>query len=265
MSSRGRKPAASGAKRRRESRAEIAQRLADVIRHGAQGAALANELAREGVKTRAGLKEPSVLARLPKESQMNVLYPPVRSVPLSVAESIVAQLRRRLVFPVAGCEVIPVGSVRRKAPRVKDMDILVVVPPGSEAPVDRVLASVALRPAGPSRSEGQLEIMDSYVSGKRRRSLVLWASGRRGRYYHVDLFAFAQAEKPFALFHYTGSKAYNIRTRALAKRKGWRLNQYGVFDAASGRRARGSSAIHSEAELARFLGVSYRSPTNRRR
>jgi DNA polymerase (family 10) len=218
------------------------------------------------VRSRADLKKPAVLARLPRESQTNVLYPPARNTPLAVAEKIVAQLKQRLIFPVARCEVIPVGSVRRKAPRVKDMDMLVIAPPGNDGLVDQILTSVILR-AG--EGAPRLEIVATYISGKRRRSLVLRADTReppaRTRYYRVDLFAFTQAEKPFALFHYTGSTAYNIRTRAFAKRKGWRLNQYGVFETSTGRRVRGSSAIRSEEDLAEFLGISYRLPTDRQR
>jgi hypothetical protein len=260
------RPVAKSSRASRTDRRQIARRLADIIRHGAQGVALAKRLAREGVRTRADLKKPAVLARLPREAQANVLYPPVRQIPLSVAEAVVAQLGRRLVIPVANCEVVPVGSVRRKAPRVKDLDVLIITPAGSEALVGRALSTIALRRA--ARPADSAEIVDTYISGKRRRSLVLRVrepGHRRARYYHVDLFASTQAERPFAMFHYTGSTAYNIRTRAFAKRKGWRLNQYGLFDVSTGRRVRGSSAIRTEKELARFLGVSYREPTDRLR
>jgi DNA polymerase (family 10) len=255
-------------------RARVAQRLANIIRHGAQGEALARKLAREGVKSRADLRRPEIFSRLPRESQSNVLYSPSRHIPLAAAQAIVSELQRRLALGVPRCEVIPVGSVRRQAPRVKDMDILVVVPAGSEARLGRALTgdAVSLRPARPG---DRLEIADTYLAGPRRRSLVLRAApatrspssktARRApaRYYRVDLFAFTQKEKPFALFHYTGSKAYNIRTRAFAKRKGWRLNQYGLFKGSSGHKVRGSSAVRTERALAEFLGISYRLPADR--
>ena len=81
----------------------------------------------------------------------------------------------------------------------------------------------------------------------------------------VDLFLVEEKDLPYALFHYTGSSIYNIRTRAHAKAHGMLLNQYGVFDVNTKRRARGSSSIKSEKDLADFLGVSYRSPTDRKK
>ena len=246
-----------------------ARRLAVVIGHGAQGAARARALAREGARSRADLKRPAVLARLPREAQANVLYNLARGVPLAEAEAVAAEVRRRLVFaPARPAAVVVVGSVRRLAPRVKDLDFLVVAPPGlSPADRDRLLASAALRPRRPG---DRLAIADTYAAGARHRALVLCAPAQprpsaRRRCYRVDLFLCAASEKPFALFHYTGAKAYNIRTRALAKKKGWRLNQYGLFEVETGLPVRGSAAIRTERDLARFLGVSHREPPDRTR
>ena len=36
-----------------------------------------------------------------------------------------------------------------------------------------------------------------------------------------DVFICLKKELPYMLFHYTGNKKYNIRTRFNAKRKGW--------------------------------------------
>lgn len=98
-------------------------------------------------------------------------------------------------------------------------------------------------------------------AGGRRRSLdVIWGSAR----VRVDLFFAQPDELPYALFHYTGSRLYNIRTRARAKARGWRLNQYGLF-AESGRRVRGSAQVRSERDIAALLGVSYRAPEDRQK
>jgi DNA polymerase (family 10) len=253
----------------------VARRLAAIIGHGAQGEALARALAREGVRGRAGLKAPAVFARLPREAQSRVLYSPARSTPLAIAAEAAAEVARRLTFPAEGggpparFEVVPVGSVRRGAPRVKDIDLLVVAPAGiAPGRFERALAAAVLRPPRPG---DRAAIADTYAAGARRRSLVLsWAGGQPAgagapprRHLRVDLFLASAAEKPFALYHYTGPSQYNIRTRALAKRRGWLLNQYGVFDAASGQRVRGASGVRTERDLARFLGVTYRPPEAR--
>ena len=155
--------------------------------------------------------------------------------------------------------VTPVGSVRRRAARSKDLDLLVRVPARLEARLDRVLADVRL---GRRRAGDRVEALLHREGGPRRRALTALGRtpGGRARRYRVDLFAATGAEWPFALFHYTGDSAYNIRTRAHAKARGWRLNQYGLFVAGTDRRARGSAAVRSERDLAGALGVTYRPP-----
>jgi len=274
MSRRRARPEASGPRLAAATPAaefeRVVRRLATVIGHGDQGAALARALAHEGVRTRADLKKPAVLARLPRESQASVLHNPARNVPLAAAEAVAAEVKRRLVFDFTGegdarplrFEVLPVGSVRRRAPRVKDIDFLVVVPADHEARLNRVLAAAVLRPP---RAGDRLEIADTYAAGARRRSFIVCRRGGtlKAACYRADLFLTTAGERAFALFHYTGPASYNIRTRAHAKRQGWLLNQYGLFDAGTGQRVRGSSAIRTERDLARFLGVTYHTPRER--
>ena len=233
-------------------------RLAAIIGNGARGRALARELAREGARGRADLRRPEVLARLPRAAQANVLYSFARRVPLAEARAVAAEVRRRLVFDLGGCrrrfEVIPVGSVRRRAAAVRDIDFLVVVPPDCESKFEGALAAAALRPR---RRADAVTFAAAYAAGSRRRSFVLRA---RGRSYRSDFFVTTAAEKPYALYHYTGPSQFNIRTRAHVKRRGQLLNQYGLFDAATRRRVRGSAAIRSERDLARFIGVTHHPP-----
>jgi DNA polymerase/3'-5' exonuclease PolX len=270
----GRQARAPGGRGSAGSAEEAAQRLAAIIGHGHQGLVLARALAREGVRTRADLKKPAVLARLPRESQASVLYNPARHVPLATARQIADEVVRRFVFTPPGegrprhFEVITVGSIRRGAPRVKDMDFL-VVPPAEYGPqASGILATAALAPPGPG---DRVSLVDTYAVGERHRSTILSLAPRQGAghgrpaYYRADFFLTAPEEKPYALYHYTGSSAYNIRTRRLAKLKGWKLNQYGLFDLKTGRRVPGTEKIRTERQLAAFLGVSYREPSNRER
>lgn len=225
------------------------------------GPARAAALARRGLTTRALLRAAPPGA-LPAEAAAHLRFPVARGVPAAEAAAVAAELAARLTFVgPAGRRrrfpVVPVGSVRRRAARSKDLDLLVVAPaaPG-------LLASAALRPARPGPP--RLAVVAVYAAGARRRSFVV----RRGaKYYAVDLFLATPAEKPFALFHFTGPREYNIRVRAHAKRRGLTLNQYGLFVAprpgAKKRRAPGSAAIRTERDLARRLGVTYRPPAER--
>lgn len=46
---------------------------------------------------------------------------------------------------------------------------------------------------------------------------------------NADLLVVEEEEFPFALHHFTGSKEHNIAMRSLAKTKGLKINEYGVF------------------------------------
>jgi DNA polymerase (family 10) len=243
---------------------DAAARLATIIGHGAQGAALARALVREGVRTRRGLRRPAVLARLPRAAQSSVLFSPARSTPLAAAQAVAAEIVRRLEFALPGGRarrfpVTPVGSIRRESARVRDLDFLIVVP---DTLVGDTLAAMRLRPP---RAGDRLSFADTYAAGTRRRGVIIAATapGHRARHYKSDFFVTTAACLPFALFHYTGSGTYTIRIRAYAKRLGYRLNQYGLFDSKTGRRVRGSNRITTERELADFLNVTYRPPPGR--
>ncbi len=232
---------------------------------GAKGSALAKALVRGGVRTRAALLRSQAFDQLPAEARANVRFTPVRSMPLPTAQSIAGEVARRLRWgqpqSLPGVSVIPVGSVRRLEPRAADVDLLVVSPRGGSLPAG-FLREAELRPP---RSGDLLTFADTYSDGPRHRALMVRRKepGRPARHYRLDLFAASRQEEPYALYHYTGPARYNVRTRALAKRKGWRLNQYGLFDAASGRPVAGR-AISTEADLAARLGVRWREPPDRK-
>jgi DNA polymerase (family 10) len=254
---------------------KVIARLASIIGQGAAGLKLARALAGEGISTRRQLRKKSVLARLPIASRASVLYNPARSTPLAAAQGVAEELIRRLVFnfgPPSGhgggrwldwreLQVLSVGSIRRRAARVRDLDFLVVAPPEL---LDRALGAALLRPPQPG---DRLAIADTYAAGVRRRGVIIaqksLAPRGRTKHYRADLFATTPGDLPYALFHYTGSSDYTIRVRAHAKRNGMKLNQYGIYNAASGRRARGSAAVRTEADIARFLGITVRSPEDR--
>lgn len=194
---------------------------------------------------------------------------------LEEAKALAAELKRRLKFSALAKKprIILAGSARREEPRNRDLDLLVIVSKLSRKVMASVLASASLKDS----KNKNAEFISDKVSGPRRRSMIIEHQGANSYTNlpntnlplpirtQVDLFLVEEKDLPYALFHYTGSSTYNIRTRAHAKAHGMLLNQYGVFDVNTKRRARGSSSIKSEKDLADFLGVSYRSPTDRKK
>ncbi|HVE13100.1 MAG TPA: hypothetical protein VNI01_06880 [Elusimicrobiota bacterium] len=185
--------------------------------------------------------------------------------PLGDALAACAELERRLVFvpqgppfPAPAARVVRVGSVRRRAPEVGDLDLLVVLPRAWEPRIGEVLAAARF---APRRRGDRLALGATLAVGARQRRLACRVGGRA---ISVDLFAATRAERPFALFHLTGPREYNIRTRAAAKRRGWRLNQYGLFRRAPpGAPVPGAERIRTEKDLALFLGLQPRAPAAR--
>ena len=57
----------------------------------------------------------------------------------------------------------------------------------------------------------------------------------------VDIRLVHDDEYGAALLYFTGSKEHNIRLRIIAGQRGWKLNEYGLFDIASGKRMAGET------------------------
>jgi DNA polymerase (family 10) len=147
-----------------------------------------------------------------------------------VAEALVAWLRDQ--FPAV--EFIPVGSLRRGMETNGDLDILAV---GGDTTVMSVFTNCPLA----ERVLGQ---------GETKSSLLL-----RGGY-QVDLRLVAPQQKGAALQYFTGSKPHNIVLRDRALSRGWRLNEYGLFNAADNQPIAGAT----EDGIYEALGLSYVPP-----
>jgi len=202
-----------------------------------------------------------------------------KGVPRLKAERAAAAIRRHLTFPPAAkagrrgtkrrrFPTRIVGSLRRKAPRVKDLDILIVVPDGTR--LEGLLPGAELaEPAAAAR--GGPVIVETRAGGPRRRSaIVAWGRGEDRRAYAVDFFVATQSELPYALLAHSGPREYVVALRAHAKRQGLRLNQYGLYKAATGASLAGPRPSgegfrpRTEREVVTRLGATYRPPAQRR-
>jgi DNA polymerase (family 10) len=148
----------------------------------------------------------------------------------SVADALVAWLHDQ--FPAV--EFIPVGSLRRGVETNGDLDILAV---GGDA---SVMAAFTRCPLA-ERILGQ---------GDTKSSLLL-----RGGY-QVDLRLVAAHQRGAALQYFTGSKPHNIVLRDRALTRGWRLNEYGLFNAADNQPIAGDT----EEGIYETLGLAFVPP-----
>jgi DNA polymerase (family 10) len=160
-----------------------------------------------------------------------------------------SKLERRFLRPVAGqyalslleylkaepgiAQLIVAGSYRRLRETVGDLDILATAASTSKL-MQRLLAYD--------------EVQTVLAHGETRSSVVL-RSGLQ-----VDLRLVQPECYGAALHYFTGSKAHNIAMRHLARARGLKLNEYGVF--------RGSQRIAGDTEASVFaaVGLPYIAP-----
>ncbi|MBI4180161.1 DNA polymerase/3'-5' exonuclease PolX [bacterium] len=148
---------------------------------------------------------------------------------LPLAQLLVAHLKK--CRAVQRIEIA--GSLRRRKKIVKDLDLIV----SSKRP-DEVSAAFL-------KADGITEII---AHGETKTSV------RIANKIQADLRVVADDEFPYALHHFTGSKAHNIAMRSLAKNRGMKISEYGVF--------KGKKRIPAKDEEAFFkiFGLAYIPP-----
>lgn len=129
--------------------------------------------------------------------------------------------------------ILPAGSIRRFKETVHDIDILV------ESDKSRDTLNHFLTFPAISRKIG---------AGTTKASVIL-ADGSQ-----VDLRVVPPVSFGAALQYFTGSQAHNIRVRELARKKGLKINEYGVFQQER------QIAGESEAEVYQSIGMPFIAP-----
>lgn len=125
------------------------------------------------------------------------------------------------------------GSLRRRKEIVKDADIVC----SAEKP-EIVMKKFVGLPG-----------VRNVIAHGETKSSVLWENGLQ-----FDLRVVSDEQFPYALHYFTGSKEHNVAVRTLAKEKGLKMNEYGLF--------RGNQPVRCKDESAIFkaLGLSYIPP-----
>ncbi|MEX2422161.1 MAG: DNA polymerase/3'-5' exonuclease PolX [Actinomycetota bacterium] len=158
----------------------------------------------------------------------------VSSVAMDLAEYFVERLGARM--DVRRIEYA--GSLRRMAETIGDLDLLV-------ASDDRIDVMDAFTSVG---------VVERVLAKGDTKSSVLTRKGLQ-----VDLRVVPLEAWGAAMIYFTGSKAHNIRIREMAVRKGLKLNEYGLFDAASAELI----VARTEEEVYAKLGLPWIPPTLR--
>jgi DNA polymerase (family 10) len=155
-------------------------------------------------------------------------------VALDLAEQLLGELRN---LPEVR-QVTYAGSLRRMRDTIGDVDLLVAS--DDPTPVMAAFCSLPL-------------VADVLAHGTTKSS-VLTTKGIQ-----VDVRVVSPIAWGAALQYFTGSKAHNVRLRAIAMKKGLKLSEYGLFRTKTNRRL----ATETEADVYERLGLPWIAPTLR--
>ncbi len=133
--------------------------------------------------------------------------------PLGVAWPVACELAEALRHAAGLKRVEVVGSLRRGKETIGDVDLLCASDEGPAV----VKAFTGLEPVKAVRAAGDTK------------GSVLVDTGWGGDL-QVDLRVVPPESFGAALQYFTGSREHNIRLRERAAKKGWKLNEYGLFD-----------------------------------
>lgn len=132
------------------------------------------------------------------------------------------------------------GSLRRGAETIGDLDLL------CEAAADaKVVAAFTSLP----------QVKRILANGETKGSVIV--ERRDGADIQVDCRVVPAESFGAAMQYFTGSKEHNVRLRELASKKGWKLNEWGLFDGEKQLAGRDEAAIYKK------LGVPFVPPEQR--
>lgn len=132
--------------------------------------------------------------------------------------------------------IAPAGSLRRMRETVGDIDILATGEDGGE-----IIDFFAKYP----------EVSRVLASGKTKGSIIV---RMRGDERQVDLRTVPDDSYGAALQYFTGSKEHNIKLRSIAKEKGLKISEYGVFKGDE------KTAGRTEEDVYKAVGLPYIPP-----
>lgn len=172
--------------------------------------------------------EADVLLAIESHGRLTARMPMYQA--LSIAEGILEYLKANKKVKKAEFA----GSLRRRLETIGDIDVLACGPVS-------IIDYFCKMP----------DVEHVEAKGDTKASVVL-ESG-----IHVDLRVVEPESFGAALYYFTGSKAHNIATRKIAQKKGFKINEYGIF------KGKKKIAGKTEEEIFKKIGLPYIIPEMR--
>ena len=134
------------------------------------------------------------------------------------------------------------GSLRRKKETIGDIDIIIAASPAAGKSISKKFTSLP-------------QVERIIAAGDTKASVVLSETGTQ-----VDIRVVDPSEYGAALLYFTGSKEHNIHLRVMAKEKGWKINEYGTYDAKENIKTQRKIAGETEEGIYKALGLPWFPP-----
>jgi DNA polymerase (family 10) len=133
------------------------------------------------------------------------------------------------------------GSIRRRKDTIGDIDMIITA---DEKNWKKILAKFIRLP----------QVNRVLVSGNTKASVLLKINNIQ-----VDVRVVHDHEYGAAMLYFTGSREHTIQLRTIAKQRGYKINEYGLFDTITGKRLAGDT----EESMYKVLGLKYIPPEKR--
>lgn len=158
------------------------------------------------------------------------------------------------VLPKAKLEIM--GSYRRGKETCNDIDILALIDTEN-------LTEQTMRKLLDTFLENK-NMVSEYYSISSKKFLLFWKIkiGRRNILAHVDIRFIPKISKPFAQIYFTGPGDFCRTLRSYVKKRGYLLNEYGIYKRTNTKRNLLPHA-KTEKEIFDFMGLAYVKPSKR--
>jgi len=187
----------------------------------------AEELVNKGLTNIKQIRQKKYLKLLTVQTKVFLSLKPAKKIPYCD----IAELEPFLTNIMEGVELIIVGSYRRKTKFSKDIDIMVVS--DDIGILNKIIKNIIKKMGQGTIKEPNIV---PYTTGLDKISFIIKFKSKeqtkkikQSFYYKIDMFRTPIIGKWAMLLYSTGSRNNNIRMRIAAKKKGFLLNQQGLF------------------------------------
>lgn len=227
----------------------LKKELTSIVGIGAVGA---KKLIEQGVRSVDDLHQINWFSTLPESAQIFLKYHPDRRIP---HEHMVKLEPLITSFPKA--KILMVGSFRRETQFSRDFDVMLI----SDNPKSLLEYEEWLSKQFAGKTY-------KYSSGEDRISFLIEIPKKllntdADMVYKFDIFRTPKSNQYSMLLYSTGSKIFNIKMRARAKKMGYLLNQDGLFTLNVDGKPDKKLDIRSERGFFTILDMPYLAPKNR--